>query len=60
MSELPFAALHGKNAGKNFQQRRFPRAVRAHKHDALTALRIEIYSAINNKIAIRVVDIFQE
>src|SRR5439155_13019964 len=38
MSEDARAVLHGQNAGKQLEQRRFARAIRADKHGALTAL----------------------
>src|SRR6266550_4347525 len=59
MSELAHAMLHGQYACEQLKKRRFSRAIRADKHGPLTALGVILQSAINNEIAIGVIDIFQ-
>ena len=51
--------LHRQRAGEQFEKRRFPGAVRADKHRALTAFGLKLQSAINNEVAVGVIDIFQ-
>ena len=57
--ELALAALHGQHTGKQFEQGRFAGAVRPDQHGALTALRLEVQSSINDQFAVCVVDILQ-
>src|SRR5438477_8612163 len=59
MSELPHAMLHGQDAGEQLEKSRFSRAIRADKHGALTALGTILHCAINNEVAIGMIDIFQ-
>src|SRR5882724_9627359 len=59
MSELARAMLHGQHPGYQLEQSRFPRAIRPDEHGSLTALGLVFYSAINNEIAIGMIDIFQ-
>ena len=59
MSEFAHAMLHGQHPGQQLEKSRFSRAIRADKHGALTALGMILHSAINNEIAIGMIDIFQ-
>ena len=51
--------LHGQHAGEQFEKSRFARAIRADQHGALTALGMKLHPAINNQVAIGMIDIFQ-
>src|SRR5436305_1235970 len=59
MAEFTCAALHGQHPGEQLEKSRFPCAIRADKHSALTALGMKLHSAINNHVAIGMIDIFQ-
>src|SRR5438067_10719024 len=59
MSEFAHAMLHGQHPGKQPEKSRFARAVGADQHGPLTALGMKLHSAINNEIAIGMIDIFQ-
>src|SRR5438045_6370638 len=59
MSELAHPMLHGQHPGEQLENSRFSRAIGADKHGALTALGMKLHSAINNEIAIGMIDIFQ-
>src|SRR5436309_13281511 len=59
MSEFAHAMLHGQYACKQLEKSRFARAIRPDKHGALTALGMILHSAINNEVAIGMIDIFQ-
>src|SRR4029077_12266104 len=59
MSEFAHAMLHGQPACEQLEKRRFSRAIRTDKHGALTALGLILHSAINNDVAISMIDIFQ-
>jgi hypothetical protein len=58
VSELARAVLHGQHSREQLEKSRFASAIRADKHGALTALGMKLHSAINNKIAIGMIDIF--
>src|SRR5207248_1081127 len=57
--ELAHAMLHGQYPAQQLEKCRFSRAIRADQHRALTALRMELQSPINNQIPISMIDIFQ-
>src|SRR5947207_12693992 len=59
MSEFAHAMLHGQYACEQLEKSRFPRAIRADKHGALTALGVILHSAINKDIAIGMIDVFK-
>src|SRR5438105_13307858 len=59
MSEFAHAMLHGQYPAQQLKKSRFSRAIRADKHGALTALGMKLQSAINNEIAIGMIDIFK-
>src|SRR5438309_4033402 len=59
MSEFAHAMLHGQYPAQQLEKSRFPRAVRADQHGALTALGMILQSAINNDVAIGVIDVFK-
>src|SRR5207249_2177106 len=59
MSEFAHAMLHGQYSGKQLEKSRFPRAIRADKHGPLTALGMKLHSAINNEVAVGMIDIFK-
>src|SRR5437762_7965816 len=59
MSEFAHPMLHGQYPAQQLEKSRFARAIGTDKHGALTALGMILYSAINNDVAIRVIDIFQ-
>src|SRR5882724_9316537 len=59
MSELARAMLHGQHPREQLEKSRFPRAIRPDEHGSLTALGLVFHSAINNEIAIGMIDIFQ-
>src|SRR6266404_4891455 len=59
MSKFAHATLYGQYPAQQFEKSRFPRAIRPDKHGALTALGMKLHSAINNQVAIGMIDIFQ-
>jgi len=59
MSEFAHATLHGQYPGEQFEKSRFSRAIRADQHGALTALGMILHSAINNHVAIGMIDILK-
>src|SRR2546429_619219 len=59
MSEFTHAMPHGQYASEQLEKSRFSRAIWADKHGALTALGMILQSAINNQVAISMIDIFQ-
>src|SRR6476660_7042036 len=59
MAEFAHAMLHWQYPGQQLEKSRFPRAIRTDKHGALTTLGLIFHSAINNQIAISMIDIFQ-
>src|SRR5712691_3347014 len=59
MSEFAHATLPWQYPAQQLEKSRFSRAVRPDKHGALTALGMELQSAINNEVAIGMIDIFQ-
>src|SRR5882724_5261164 len=59
MSELAHAMLRGQYPGEQLEKSRFSCAIRADKHGALTALGMKLQSAINNQVAIGLIDIFK-
>src|SRR5206468_8497087 len=58
MSELAHAMLHGQYACEQLEKSRFSSAIRADKHGALPALGMKLQSAINNEVAVGMIDIF--
>src|SRR5437773_6073625 len=59
MSEFAHAMLHGQYPAQQLEKSRFPGAIRADQHGALTTLGLELHSAINNQVAIGMIDIFK-
>src|SRR5947209_19735402 len=59
MSELAHAMPHGQYPAQQLEKSRFSRAIWPDKHGALTALGMILQSAINNDVAIGVIDILQ-
>src|SRR5260370_42296541 len=59
MSELAHTMLHGQYPGQQLEKSRFSRAIGADEHGALTALGMILHSAINDEVAIGMIDIFQ-
>src|SRR5439155_9307605 len=59
MPEFAHAMLCGQYPGEQLEKSRFPSAIRTDKHGALTALGVKLHSAINNEIAIGMIDIFK-
>src|SRR5436305_3584133 len=51
--------LHGQYSCEQLEKSRFSRAIRADKHGALTALGMILHSAINNDVAIGMIDILK-
>src|SRR5207237_1871398 len=58
MSEFAHAMLHGQHPAQQLEKSRFSRAIRADKHGPLTALGMKLHSAINNELAVGMIDIF--
>ena len=53
------ALLGMDHAGQDFQEGGFPRAIGADQHDALAAFGLEIHAAVNDVLAVGVVDVFE-
>src|ERR1039458_8372734 len=59
MAERALALLRLKDAAKYLEQGGLARPVRPHEHDALAALRLEVYAAIHHLLAVSMVDVVQ-
>src|ERR1051325_2595128 len=59
MSKGARSMLHLQYSGQQFEKSRFSSSIRPDKHRALTALGLKLHSAINNHIAVGMIDVLQ-